>query len=155
MRILQSSSGSLRDIYSTKAETQISRMLRRTSGFRMSGRVGRSSAAESPWPGISFWSTSLPVANHCWYCGTLYYTLLPFLLLSQGYSGKLRCTKLLPTTAGTVVHFEINSYWAVHQGVDSSCQPMLVWYSALHIVLGVQHFGTLRRIFWKLRGKLS
>ena len=32
----------------------------------------------------------------------------------------------LPTTAGTVVHFEIHSYWAVHQGVDSSCQPMLV-----------------------------
>ena len=155
MRILQSSSGSLKDIYSTKAETQISRMLRRTSGFRMSGRVGRSSAAESPWPGISFWSTSLPVANHCWYCGTLYYTLLLFLLLSEGYYGTLRCTKLLPTTAGTVVYFEINSYWAVHQGVDSSCQPMLVWYSALHTVLGVQHFGTLRRIFWLLRGTLS
>ena len=83
------------------------------------------------------------------------YTLLLFLLLSEGYSGKLRCTKLLPTTAGTVVHFEINSYWAVHQGVDSSCQPMLVWYSALHTVLGVQHFGTLRRIFWVLRGTLS
>ena len=32
----------------------------------------------------------------------------------------------LPTTAGTVVHFEIHSYRAVHQGVDSSCQPMLV-----------------------------
>ena len=83
------------------------------------------------------------------------YTLLLFLLLSEGYSGMLRCTKLLPTTAGTVVHFEINSYWAVHQGVDSSCQPMLVWYSALHTLLGVQHFGTLRRIFWVLRGTLS
>ena len=59
-----------------------------------------------------------PVANHRWYCGTLWNIQL--------LGCTPNCRFQLPTAAGTVVHFEIHSYRAVHQGVDSSCQPMLV-----------------------------